>query len=79
MRALQRVLCRLPVLICSASGQESDVEAACGLGANGCIVKPTRPSELAGIARLIKKYWLETGGPPPACAEWQAASLPRPS
>ncbi len=68
----------LPVIICSASNQDADVEAAYGLGANSYIVKPTRPSELVEIVRALKKYWLDADGPPADCEEWLKVTAPAP-
>ncbi len=61
-----------PVLVLSSSDQDVDVEAAYHLGAQGYLVKPPLVSELERIVRLIKRYWLDSDGPPPDCPEWQA-------
>jgi CheY-like chemotaxis protein len=73
------VLARLPVIVCSGSNQDSDVETAYALGANGYIIKPGRPSRLTQIVGTIKKYWLDADGPPPDCQEWLSVIVPPPS
>lgn len=75
----QPPLARLPVIICSGSDQDADVETAYALGAQGYIIKPGRPVELERIVRLIKQYFLEGNGPPPGCKEWQAVNVARPA
>lgn len=68
---------KVPVLVFSSSDQDTDVEAAYRLGANGYIVKPSSPADLSKIMRRIKKYWLEMDGPPAGCAEWNAILVPQ--
>jgi CheY-like chemotaxis protein len=75
----QQVLARLPVIVCSGSNRDSDVETAYALGANGYIIKPGRPSRLTQIVGTIKKYWLDADGPPPDCQEWLSVIVPPPS
>jgi CheY-like chemotaxis protein len=74
----QEAFRHLPVIICSSSGQDSDVEAAYRLGADGYVVKPSRISERLDIVRKIKKYWLDQDGPPPDCQDWLSTIVPRP-
>lgn len=76
---LQPELTELPVIICSGSDQDSDVETAYALGAQGYVIKPGRPSELEHIVSLMKKYFLEAKGPPPGCREWLAVNVPKPT
>ena len=77
----QRTLKTLPVLVCSASNQDSDVESAYALGANGYIIKPSSPTQLTGIVRTIAKYWLQANAPTPNCREWLSVivSPPQPA
>lgn len=74
----QPALAQLPILVCTSSNLDCDVEAAYRLGANGYVVKPIRPADLQKIVRCIKKYWLEMKAPPANCAEWLSISVPPP-
>jgi two-component system response regulator len=67
---------KLPVIICSSSSQDSDVDTAYRLGANGYLVKPSHTADRLALVRLIKKYWLDLDGPPPDCKEWLSANVP---
>jgi CheY-like chemotaxis protein len=58
---------QLPVIVCSSSDQDSDVDTAYRLGANGYVVKPSRITQRVELVRLIKKYWLDMKEPPPDC------------
>jgi len=53
------------VVLLSASGQETDINAAYCLGANGYLVKPSDTSKLQDMTRAIKDYWLTQNSPPP--------------
>lgn len=57
-------VCTLPVLVLSASTNDSDVQAAYLLGANGYLVKPARFEDLLAMARSIKDYWLTVNRAP---------------
>ena len=48
----------IAVLILSTSGEESDIAAAYRLGANGFLIKPSKASKLAEMAKAIKDFWL---------------------
>jgi CheY-like chemotaxis protein len=48
----------LPILILSASSEESDIAAAYRLGANGFLTKPAQNDKLEEIVRAIKDFWL---------------------
>lgn len=72
----QPSLSQVRVLILSSSNQDSDVETAYRLGADGYLVKPPLLSELERMVRLIKQYWLDKDGPPRSCAEWEALVVP---
>lgn len=69
----------LPVIICSSSDQDSDVENAYLLGATAYIVKSALRKERTEKVRLIKRYWLDSNGPPRDCAEWLSAIIPPPA
>jgi len=49
---------KMPVLIFSSSNHDSDVERASLLGADGYLVKPSRPDRLVEIVKSFKNYWL---------------------
>jgi CheY-like chemotaxis protein len=65
-----------PILVLSSSAQERDVNAAYDLGAHGYIVKPASVHILVKIVRLIKKYWLDSPGPPIHSRDWEAVCIP---
>ena len=67
---------KLPVIICSSSSQDSDVDTAYRFGANGYLVKPSHMADRLAMVRLIKKYWLDMDAPPPDCKEWLSANVP---
>jgi len=73
----QTAFSRLPVIVCSSSNHDADVEAAYRLGANGYVVKPCRPAEMLEIVRRIKKYWLDASGPTPNCEDWLSVIEPQ--
>lgn len=50
---------KIPVIIFSSSLQPSDIEIAYGKGANAYLVKPSRPEDLIGLARGMRKFWLD--------------------
>lgn len=54
---------RLPVVLISSSGQESDIRQATVLGASAYLVKPGKPAELTQVISALKGYWLSPGGP----------------
>jgi CheY-like chemotaxis protein len=51
-------LAALPVVILTASSQESDVRNAYAAGANGYLVKPRKTDELLAIVKAMKEFWL---------------------
>jgi DNA-binding response OmpR family regulator len=51
-------VCMLPVVVLTSSNQESDIHRAYINGANGYLVKPSKPDEMLVMARAIKDYWL---------------------
>ena len=49
-------LCRIPVIMCTAKGEESDVVLGLGIGADDYVVKPFRPRELiARVKALLRR------------------------
>lgn len=48
----------VPVVMLTASGEETDIAAAYRLGANAYLSKPSEASRLEEIARAIKDFWL---------------------
>jgi CheY-like chemotaxis protein len=61
---------QLPVIVYSSSDQDSDIESAYRLGANAYLVKTSQPLERLEIIRRVKRYWLDSNGPPPGCEDW---------
>jgi CheY-like chemotaxis protein len=53
------------VIIFSSSAAEADITAACRLGANGYLVKPSEARKLVDMAKGIKDLWLTPDAPPP--------------
>jgi CheY-like chemotaxis protein len=58
IRSTPRV-CTLPVIVLTSSNQDSDINRAYVLGANGYLTKPSRIEDFVTMARAIKGYWLE--------------------
>jgi len=66
-----------PVVVLSASEQESDIQAAYRLGAASFLVKPNRPDQLTELLRMLNTYWLTENrlpAPPPLLLPEPAAS-----
>jgi CheY-like chemotaxis protein len=55
----------IPVVILTTSGEDSDVQAAYGLGANSYIVKPVDFDAFVEVAAQIDLYWTVLNQPPP--------------
>lgn len=53
----------LVVVVLTSSQQRSDIAAACSLGANSYLVKPSNPLELGEMMELVKRYWLQFNQP----------------
>jgi CheY-like chemotaxis protein len=47
----------LPVFMLTSSNNEADRQRAAALGAEGYLVKPNQPDQLASLLRLCEKYW----------------------
>src|SRR5260221_12188331 len=54
----------VPVVVLTTSRENTDIEAAYGLGVNSYIVKPVDFSAFAEVVKTIKIYWLLTNEPP---------------
>lgn len=48
----------LPAIIFTSSHQEGDVEQAYAKGANGFLVKPSKPDALLAMVLAIRDFWL---------------------
>jgi two-component system response regulator len=48
----------LPVLILTASAEDTDISAAYALGANAFLTKPSEAIKLEGMVKAIKEFWL---------------------
>lgn len=48
----------VPVVLLSASSENSDMAAAYRLGCNGFLVKPSESSKLESMAQAISYFWL---------------------
>ena len=74
----QNRLCRLPVVILTASNHAPDIEHAYHLGANSYLIKPVDIVELVEMVRGMLSYWTGLAGlpahtPAAALSAWQAA------
>src|SRR5690348_1573355 len=50
--------CTLPVVMLTSSTQDADVHRAYMQGANGFLVKPSRPADLIQLVKALKDFWL---------------------
>ncbi len=50
---------RVPVVMCTSSNQDCDVEQAYALGANAYLMKPNHGEDYSELASLIRRFWLE--------------------
>jgi two-component system response regulator len=48
----------LPVLILTASAEDTDISAAYALGANAFLTKPSEASKLEDMVQALKEFWL---------------------
>src|SRR6266404_974484 len=48
----------LTVVMLTASGEDADIAAAYGLGANGFLVKPSESGKFEDMVKSIKDFWL---------------------
>jgi chemotaxis family two-component system response regulator Rcp1 len=51
---------RLPVVVLSSTAAPDDVRRSYDLFANSHVVKPQDPDEMAALATLLARYWLDT-------------------
>jgi CheY-like chemotaxis protein len=51
------------VIVLTSSQHRTDIQAACSLGANSYLVKPTNPLALKSMMDLVKRYWLTLNHP----------------
>lgn len=72
----QPVIRSVPVLILSSSTNQTDIEDAYELGANGFMIKPPSVAERNELARFIKD-WLRTIQPPLTATEGFKAAQTR--
>ncbi len=56
---------RIPVVILSASDDESDIVAGYDLGANSYLCKPVKFSAFSDVLEQLGLYWLAMNTPPP--------------
>jgi len=54
------------VIVLSSSPAKADIAAAYRLGANAFLVKPPAASQLLGMVKAIKDFWLTQNTPSPA-------------
>jgi CheY-like chemotaxis protein len=55
---------QVPIVVMTTSRQNTDIEAAYGLGVNSYIVKPVDFLTFTEVVKSIKVYWLLTNEPP---------------
>ena len=55
---------RVPIVVMTTSRENTDIEAAYGLGVNSYIVKPVDFLTFTEVVKSIKVYWLLTNEPP---------------
>lgn len=73
-------LADLPVIVLTSSNQETDIHRAYLLGAQGYMIKPGDPSELARIVKSIQEYWLGDSRPPGKFIDFASApNVPPPA
>jgi CheY-like chemotaxis protein len=51
------------VIVLTSSQHRTDIQAACSLGANSYLVKPSNPLALNNMMDLVKRYWLTLNHP----------------
>ncbi len=51
---------QIPVIILTSSGNETDVTKTYQLGANSYFQKPLDYKDFVALAKVLKKYWLQT-------------------
>lgn len=61
------LLCSIPVLMFTTSGNDKDIKDCYGLGASSYIQKPHSYEDLIKIFRIIDQYWLDVSALPKIC------------
>ncbi len=56
--------CAIPIIVLSASNQQSDITRAYELGASSYLVKPVDLDEFTELIQLVVTYWLRTNRTP---------------
>jgi CheY-like chemotaxis protein len=51
---------RIPVVVLTTSGADTDIERIYELGANSFISKPVQFEGLVGLMRVLSQYWFRT-------------------
>lgn len=54
----QPSLSEIPIVVLTSSNQQSDVQRADLLGANGYLIEPGEPGELLPLVEELHRYWL---------------------
>ena len=68
-------LCRMLVVVFSASSNPEDISRAYALGANSYVIKPQDAGELVGVVDRLQNYWLRINTAPlPALSQAVLAS-----
>ncbi len=55
---------RIPIIILSASDQDTDIEQSFNLGANSYLCKPLKYSAFASVMEQLGIYWFSSGKSP---------------
>jgi CheY-like chemotaxis protein len=55
---------QVPFVVMTTSRENSDIDAAYGIGVNSYIVKPVDFATFTEVVKTIKMYWLLTNEPP---------------
>ena len=73
----QPKLTDLPVLALTSSNQESDIDRAYLLGANGYLIKPGDPDDLIRIVKGVHQFWLLRNPAPDLFVDLASAKPPK--
>ncbi len=61
--AVREAGCRIPILMCSGSVRQSDVNRAYASGCNGYFGKPDSLDQYRSLAKAIVEYWMRSDIP----------------